>query len=349
MRFTRQRYQTGCLFKESRKAGLAVWVYRWREDTPGGRVNRKKILGNVEQLPTKLAALKAAEPFRTNTLAENTAVPVTIDHAVKHYTEHELPFKAYSTQRTTTVTLETWVSPRWGEYRLADIRAVDVESWLRGITLANSTKAKIRNVMHALFAHACRYDWMNTNPITHVRQSAKRMKVPDVLEAEELRNLIAALENPARMLVFLTAATGLRISEALGLAWSDVDFRDRAIRLNRSIVHQRIGELKTEASQKPVPMDGALAAALTEWREQTWYRQPQDWVFASPKYKGRQPYWPETLLRGSVQPTAKRVGITKKIGWHSFRRTFCDAAERQCRRREDGARTDAAREQSDDA
>ena len=31
-------------------------------------------------------------------------------------------------------------------------------------------------------------------------------------------------ENPARVLVFLTAATGLRVSEALGLKWSDVDF-----------------------------------------------------------------------------------------------------------------------------
>ena len=35
-----------------------------------------------------------------------------------------------------------------------------------------------------------------------------------------------------------------------------------------------------------------------------------------------QPYWPETLLKCYVQPAAKRLGITKQIGWHSFRRTF---------------------------
>jgi len=30
---------------------------------------------------------------------------------------------------------------------------------------------------------------------------------------------------------------------------------------------------------------------------QTPYCQPEDWVFASPKMNGMQPYWPETLLK----------------------------------------------------
>jgi integrase len=80
--------------------------------------------------------------------------------------------------------------------------------------------------------------------------------------------------------------------------------------------------MKTEASQKPVPMDGTLAAALQYWSTQTWYRKPDDWVFASSKMHGMQPYWPETLLRCYVHPAARRVGIRKQIGWHSFRRTF---------------------------
>jgi integrase len=80
--------------------------------------------------------------------------------------------------------------------------------------------------------------------------------------------------------------------------------------------------MKTEASQKPVPIDGALLDALQEWRRQTLYRQNDDWVFASPDTDGKQPYWPETLLKCHVQPAAKRLGITKQIGWHCFRRTF---------------------------
>jgi Phage integrase family len=67
---------------------------------------------------------------------------------------------------------------------------------------------------------------------------------------------------------------------------------------------------------------GALATALLEWRGQTPYSQPGDWVFASPKMNGKQPYRPETLLKCYVLPIAKRLSITKKIGWHTFRRTL---------------------------
>ncbi len=322
MKFTRQRYQYGSLTKEKRKAGPAVWIFRWRENTRDGRVNRKVVVGTVQQFPTKTSACKAAEPLHAKAIADNSAVPVTVEQLVKHYKDNELPSKAYSSQRTVETCLRVWVLPPWGEYRLSELRTIEVESWLRSLSLANATKAKIRNVMHCIFAHACRLELLQKNPITLVRQSAKRMKTPDILYAEELKMLLFELPDPARVLVFLTAATGLRVSEAVGLKWSDVDFVTKTINLNRAIVHQHVGEMKTETSQRPVPMDGALAASLVEWSGQTPYQRPEDWVFASPRMNGKQPYWPETIMKCYVRPIAKRLGITKKIGWHTFRRTF---------------------------
>lgn len=322
MKFKRQRYQSGSLSREARKAGPAVWIFRWRENTPDGRVNRKVVVGTVEQFQTKTAARKATESLRSNAAADNPAVPLTVAQLVKHYTDNELPSKAYSTQRTVETSLNVWVTPKWGEQRLSDVRTVEVESWLRTLSLANATKSKVRNVMHVIFAHACRHELLQRNPISLVRQSAKRKKTPDVLDTVELQKLLANLQNPARALVFLTATTGLRVSEALGLKWSDVDFEAGVINLARAVVHQHVGEMKTEASQKPVPMDGALATALRDWSATAPYRERGDWVFASPKMKGKQPYWPETPLKCFVQPTARRLGIHKQIGWHSFRRTF---------------------------
>ena len=129
--------------------------------------------------------------------------------------------------------------------------------------------------MHVIIAHACRHELLQKNPISLVRQSAKRKRTPDVVDAEELKKLLANLQNPARALVFLTAATGLRVSEALGLKWSDVDFGAGVINLGGAVVHQHVGEMKTEASQKPVPMDGALATALRNWSTQALYRQQE--------------------------------------------------------------------------
>ena len=152
MKFTRLRYQSGSLSREARKAGPSVWIFRWRENATEGRVYRKMVVGTVEQFPTKTAAKRAVETLRSTINAGNPGVPVTVKELVKHYEKNELPSKAFSTQRTVQTTLNVWVLPNWGEYKLEDVRTVQVERWLRGLSLANATKAKIRNVMHVIFA-----------------------------------------------------------------------------------------------------------------------------------------------------------------------------------------------------
>jgi integrase len=58
--------------------------------------------------------------------------------------------------------------------------------------------------------------------------------------------------------------TGLRVSELLALRWSDVDFENLELRVTRSIWHQVVGNCKTEASAKPVPMDSYMAEDLSQ-------------------------------------------------------------------------------------
>src|SRR4051794_33540267 len=69
-------------------------------------------------------------------------------------------------------------------------------------------------------------------------------------------------------------------------------------------------------------MSSELALALENWRKHTEYAEPSDWVFASPVALGKKPYWPDAVLKRHIIPAAHRAGITKRIGWHSFRRTL---------------------------
>ena len=92
--------------------------------------------------------------------------------------------------------------------------------------------------------------------------------------------------------------------------------------MTRSVVHQVVGNCKTEASQKPVPLEASVAEDLWLWKQTSPYNRPEDWVFASPWTKGKQPLWPDSLLKRWIQPAAKRVGITKRLGWHTFRHTY---------------------------
>jgi integrase len=88
------------------------------------------------------------------------------------------------------------------------------------------------------------------------------------------------------------------------------------------VVHQVVGRCKTEASSKPVPLEASVADELWPWKQTTVYNRADDWVFASVRKKGRQPIWLDTALKKYIQPAAKRAGITKRVGWHTFRHTY---------------------------
>src|SRR5664279_6327675 len=137
--------------------------------------------------------------------------------------------------------------------------------------------------MSIIFNHGIRHKLCDRNPIRWVRQSAKRRKILAVLDVAEIRLLLDSLQLRERHLVLLDAGTGLRMSELFGLKWKDVNFQANEISVTRSIVMQVVGPCKTEASQKPVPLDPNLAEALLTWRRHTRYNEPDDWIFASPE------------------------------------------------------------------
>jgi len=65
--FTRIRYQHGCIAREARKAGPDVWIFRWREiNAEGRKVNRKAVVGTVEQYRTESVAQKSVDALRIN-------------------------------------------------------------------------------------------------------------------------------------------------------------------------------------------------------------------------------------------------------------------------------------------
>ncbi len=239
--------------------------------------------------------------------------------------EKESERKVYQTKQTYGVYLKARIVPRWGGYRLGEIKAVAVERWLGSIDdLSNGTKAKIKGIMSEVYQHAIRYGWLNDgeNPIFAVRQSAKRTRVTEPLEAVEFRALMLELPQKMRLIGIVAATTGLRISEVLGLKWMDIDWKTLQMEVTRSVVDGIVGKCKTETSRRPVPIDEFTAAELLSWKKETCYAKPDDWVFASEKVQGKMPPWTDTLLDRFLQPAAKRAGITKWVGFHSFRHTY---------------------------
>ena len=322
--------QNGSIIRAARRRGPEIWEFRWREPGPDGkRKHRRMIIGSVEQLPDEEAARKTIAALRVDINRRSPWLrsrPSTLGELAEHYRQRELEpdiiWKTHSTKVTYEGYLNKWILPRWQNYPLPQVNAGEVELWLRSLPLARSSCAKIRNLMSVLFNHGIRYEICTRNPIQYVRQSAKRRTIPAILSACEVQRLISALGIRERTLVLVAFGTGLRMSELFGLKWSDIDFLKNEVSVTRSVVFQVVGPCKTEASQKPIPLDLCLAEALEVWRQHTPYKAPGDWVFASPATQGQYPYWGQSIMRAFIRPAAAKVGIAQRIGWHTFRHTY---------------------------
>lgn len=330
---SRPRYQNGSLKLMPRKTGPAVWVYRWREtDEDGERQLRKKVIGTVKQHPTKASASAAIESLKSSVNragVQKLAGPRTFGGLVDHYRLKELARdgndrKRRKTKKVYEGNLKNHIVPRWGDYEIREIASVEVEEWLDRLKMAPASRAKIRNQMSTVFRHGIRWGWIgqSENPIAMVRCSSKRLRIPETLTAEEFRSLFGKLPDRERAMGIICATAGLRISETLGLKWADIDFVKGQANVLRSVSEGEVGDCKTEVSQQPVPLDALTLAELQSWRRITMYAADSDWLFASSAVFGKMPVWAVSSLQKVLQPAARRAGITKRIGWHTFRHTY---------------------------
>jgi hypothetical protein len=165
--------QHGSVTVERRKRGSAVWCFRWREAGPDGRkIHRRIVLGTAEELRGIASARKMVIGLRHEINVNHVRTrreSITVADLSRHYRQRELADRnvriSYSTKRAYAAYLEKWIDPRWGQYRLLDVRAVEVESWLKTLNRAPGTRSKIRNVMSLLFNHGRRHDLCDRNPI----------------------------------------------------------------------------------------------------------------------------------------------------------------------------------------
>lgn len=332
------RYQEGSIVRTKRAKGLDVWVYRWRvSDKDGNRVQKKKVIGDVGRYPTKAAAKKAVENFRAEINAEQEHIgKVTVSQAWGDFQQKELRNPEIARSATTIDTylnvFQAYIIPRWGSTALEDIKPVEMESWLHTLrktrkdeSMAPASRAKVKSAIYTLIDHAMRHELcnLNYNPMEKVRQGSKRVQKPEILTLDEIRKLMLEISNPAiRLAVMVAGATGLRRSEVRGLKWHDLDLEAHWITPTQGVVGKHITNLKSRASGERIPIPEALSAAFEEWRKQTLYLAPDDWVFASVQTEGKSPLWFDSALHRQLRPAAKRVGIIKHLGWHTFRRSL---------------------------
>jgi len=158
------------------------------------------------------------------------------------------------------------------------------KAWLGGSLLAAKLAAGVskkyasnmRQVLHAVFEDAGADEIITTNPVAfHGKDrmklsttKAERQSKVKALDSEQLGAFMAtcAKRLPDRLVLFRTLAlTGLRIGEALGLRWDDIDWKKREARIARSYTSSRL-ELPKGGLVASVDLSKGLVEDLREWQ-----------------------------------------------------------------------------------
>jgi site-specific recombinase XerD len=143
--------------------------------------------------------------------------------------------------------------------------------------------------------------------VEHLPRPRIPIKLPDVLDREEVHQLLAAVRSLKLRTILTTAyAAGLRISEALRLEVRDIDSK-------RMVIHIRSAK---NGKDRLVLLSPELLAKLRLY-----------WVESRPRgrhlFPGRngQPVHID-VIRRALQATVREVGIKKRVTLHSFRHGF---------------------------
>lgn len=311
-----QRFKQGSVvFDERRK----TWNFLWWEN---GR-RKSKRLGGITDLPTKTLAWKAAKPLRDALQITRPTTEPTVQDVASRYEAEKMPTRANS-RRNCRSWLKNHVIPKWGQIPIAAIEARPVELWLRELPLAPKSKGHVKAALHALIEFAM---WagvlsVGRNPmeLVTVKGITKRVKRRRILSVDEFLRVLSELKDHFRLTILLCLCFGLRISEALGLKWSDVNWLKGTLKIERAICEQKVDTVKSSESEKELVMAAELVERLAAWKMVTEFSGQDDWIFASPMQIGRLPYSYTGVWR-ELQRATKAAGVGP-IGTHVFRHSY---------------------------
>jgi integrase len=169
-------------------------------------------------------------------------------------------------------TLDQYVIPFFAGRKLADIDPPDVRRFVRHLEdhgLAPASVVKNLTPLKAMFATAVEDGALRSNPAAGLRVNSRRddedgeEQEVKAMTREELGRLLAALPAAWRPFFELLAKMGLRISEALGLDWSDVEFGARPVlHVRRQYYRGTLKKLKTRTGKRDLPLPAGLARGL---------------------------------------------------------------------------------------
>ncbi len=192
------------------------------------------------------------------------------------------------------------------------------------------------SVISRVFKYATSIDIIKSNPLDKIIKPKNRpLKVKEnYYTKQELTDFLKVCKENCKPVEYtfyhLLAFTGLRIGEAIGLMWSDVDFENKRLNISRTAVkigkEQTVQDPKTKRSKRVITLDDETLNVLKLWKRQQikeyfqagkTYQHDSNYIFTNSKGK-----WLLTAtMKVKLSSFFCKHNKLKKITPHGFRHT----------------------------
>ena len=180
--------------------------------------------------------------------------------------------------------LQRHVFPKFGKRYMSDIKPVELEQLFNDLamTLKTNTVNNVRTALSKVFSEAERLEVVANNPVRRTRKMRSQLdetphRYPP-LSSCEAKNLIAVADvHWLQDYLRLALGLGMRQGEILGLQWSDIDFVEGVLRVQRTISYDSIRQIdgrtrytlsvkppKTRNSRRDLKLPDGLLTMLRE-------------------------------------------------------------------------------------
>jgi integrase len=316
-----------------RKDGLLQGMYT--AHTPDGP-QRKYIYGRKKKDVERRLAEAMGDAARGVVFdAEGATVAAYMERWLEDSARGDLGHRAYANYR---LMIRRHISPALGRVKLERLTAAHVQS-LYASKLRDGLKPSsvryIHAVLHRALEQAVRFHLIPFNPASRVDPPKVRQDEIAPLDAEQARRLLdAAKGDPLEALYVVSLTCGLRIGEALGLRWTDIDLDAGTLRVSRQLQRMRRLDGKPgklvfsepkNASRRTLDLpQRALGALRTHRKRQLEERvgarlyEDSGLVFATGIGS---PLDAQNVVNRHFKPLPKRAGLPD-IRWHDLRHTY---------------------------
>lgn len=232
---------------------------------------------------TKALAKKAAddrldkmkEDFKSDETVKSEFIGITFGEFKEIYLDHVKLYKTYRTFLSVVTALNRYSS--LNEMQIDKITSLDMQRIINKQTKEglnpNTIKHYLRMII-TIFNYAKNTHGIITDVPSNNLEFKKSIPADKrALNDSERTTILNDLKDDKYyMIVFLALNTGMRIGEILGLEWSDIDFDNRTIDVNKqwkeiSNKEHGFGELKSKNSKRSIPISHHVCLELKKHRK----------------------------------------------------------------------------------